>query len=630
MLARKRWLRPALYVLCGVALLAATPTRAENDLAKKAATESEARLKRDVTELASDELEGRGPTTKGINLAAEYIAYQFKKAGLKPGNPDGTYFQPFDIPGSVLDEEAKLKLTGPQKQDLELKQGVQFWPMGAGSAGKGKDEALVFAGYGITNKTQKYDDYDGLDVEDKVVVVLANSPPFQGGGGGGGGGPNPFNQSGSFRTKIQNAQTHKAAAILIVNDVATAKDGDDLVDFNFTAIRQGTGGIPAFHVKRAMAEKLLKSGADLDLTAVEAEINKDLKPHSAELKGWTAAFEIKMRHDQIHVKNVIGVLEGSGELANETVVIGAHYDHLGYGGAGGSLARLKKMAIHHGADDNGSGSTAVMELARRFSEYRKSSADNTKPCRRLVFMTFSGEELGLLGSAHYCKNPIFPLENTYAMLNLDMVGRLPKDPDTGKDKLLVEGSTTAKSFDALVDKLNKKYEFEMKKSDSFIPNSDHFSFYQKKVPVLFFWTGTHPDYHRPTDTADKINVAGMRRIVDLSEDVLLEFATSDKKLEYVTGKARTGRGGGDYPRMGFTPDYNEGSDKGVVVSAVNDGEPAAKAGIKGGDTIVELAGKPIKNMEAYMEVIRQQKKGDTIEVVIEREGKKQTVKVKLE
>jgi hypothetical protein len=624
MLAAKRWFCRSLYVVCGLALLAVAPTRGDNDTAKTAAAASEARLKRDVTYLASDELEGRGPTTKGINLAADYIAEQFKKAGLKPGNADGTYFQPFDIPGSVLDEPAKLQFTGPQKQEMELKQGVQFWPMGLGGAGKGKDEPLVFAGYGITNATQKYDDYDGIDVEDKIVVVLRDAPPTIGGG------QNPFAANASFRTKVQNAEKHKAAGLLILNDTATAKDGDDLLDFNYTAVRQGNATIPTFHLKRSVAEQMLKSGADLDLATVEAEINRDLKPHSVELKDWKAAFEIKMRHDQVHLKNVIGVLEGSGDLAKETVVVGAHYDHLGYGGAGGSMARMKKMAIHHGADDNGSGSTSVMELARRFAEIRTKGGADKKSYRRLVFMTYSGEELGLLGSAHYCKEPIFPLESTYAMFNLDMVGRLPKDKETGKEKLLVEGSTSATSFDELVDKVNKKYDFELKKSDKFIPNSDHASFYMKKVPVLFFWTGIHPDYHRPSDTADKINVEGMRRIVDMSEEVVLEFATSDKKLEYVAGKIGGGGGGGGYPRMGFTPDYNEAGDKGVKVSEVNEGQPAAKAGIKAGDTIVELAGKTVKNMEAYMEVIRQQKRGDTIEIVVERGGKKETLKVKLE
>jgi len=623
MLVRKRWLCSTLCLLCGVAFLVATPTRSENEIAKKTAAESEARLKRDVTYLASDELEGRGPTTKGLDLAADYIADQFKKAGLKPGNPDGTYFQPFDIPGSALVEPAKLTFAGPKKEALDLKQGEDFWPMGLGNAGKGKDLGVVFAGFGITNTTQKYDDYEGLDVEDKVVVVLRGMPTLNG--------QTPFRGQQGLQSKVTSAEKHKAAAIIIVNDVDSAKDGDDLVDFNFTAVRQGTGGIPTFMVKREVIEKLLKS-FDLDLTKLEETINKEKAPHSAELKGWAATFEIKMRHDHIHLKNVIGVLDGAGDLAKETVVVGAHYDHLGYGGAGGSLARLKKMAIHHGADDNGSGSTSVMELSRRFGELIK-DGDLAKSRRRMVFMTFSGEELGLLGSAHYAKNPIFPLESTYAMVNLDMVGRLPKDKDTGKEKLLVEGSTTAKSFDELVEAVNKKYGFELKKNDTFPANSDHFSFYQKKVPVLFFWTGIHPDYHRPTDTADKINVEGMRRIVDLSEDVLKELVASDKKLEYVAGKSGGGGGGrSDFPRMGFTPDYDATGDKGIVISAVNDGEPAAKAGIKAGDTIVEMAGSPMKNMETYMEVIRKQKKGDTIDLVIVRKGKteKETVKVKLE
>jgi C-terminal processing protease CtpA/Prc len=216
------------------------------------------------------------------------------------------------------------------------------------------------------------------------------------------------------------------------------------------------------------------------------------------------------------------------------------------------------------------------------------------------------------------------------MLNLDMVGRLPIDKDTGKAKLLVEGSTTAKSFDDLVEGLNKKYDFLLRKAPKIPANSDHFSFYQKKVPVLFFWTGTHADYHRPSDTADKINVEGMRRIVDMSEEVVQEFATSEKRPEYVANQAASPGGGPrNVPRLGIRFDYSE-EEKGAVVDEVSENMPAAKAGIKAKDIIVEIAGKPIKNVTTYMDAMSQQKRGETVEMIILREGKKVTVKVMLE
>ena len=607
-----RW--PMLLLLGALALQARLIPAADIPADIRAA-ESEARLKKDIFFLASDECEGRGPTTKGINIAANYIATEFKKAGLKPGNPDGSYFQPFTIPGAIQDAPAALAFKGPKDQTLDLKEGNQFYPMALGAAGKVADAAVFFAGYGTAAGPLKYDDYTDLNVEGKIVIVLRDVPrkPSKDKDT-----PQFPRNAGSLTGKIQRAEKAKAVAVLFVNDADTAKTGDDLLDFNYTAVGSTSGKIPAFHLKRSVLETMLKSNGK-DLATIEDAINQDLKPQSVELKGWTANLEVKMHRGKLPLKNLIGVLEGNGPLAKETVVVGCHYDHLGYGGAGGSLAGLKKMAIHHGADDNGSGTTSVMELARRFA------AMKDRQGRRLVFMCFSGEELGLDGSRYYAAHPLFPLEDTVAMFNLDMVGRLPKDKET----LLVEGSTTSKSFDELVDRINKKYHFAMKKSDKFLPNSDHYSFYTKKIPVLFLWTGIHPDYHRPTDTADKINIPGMRKIVDMSVDVLQQFTTEEKRYDYVPGKSGGGRSASSGPRLGIMPTYPDDG-MGVLLSGVGPGTPAEKAGLKMDDRIVELDGKPVKKLEDYMEVMSKQKAGNTIEAVVERAGKKLTVKIKLE
>jgi hypothetical protein len=613
-----QWLRrwPTLILLGGVALVAA-PLPAAEKTATTRDLQSEARLRRDVTFLASDECEGRGPTTRGIDLAAEYIAGEFRKAGLRPGGPDGSYFQPFTIPGAVLDAPARLALKGPLGQQIELKQGAHFQPMGLGKAGKFA-ASVVFAGYGITSTKPAYDDYAGLDVEDKVVVVLRGSPRA------GGAGAAELRQHAPFVNKMRNAGRHHAAALLVVNDAEAGHGGDDLLDFNFTALGPSPATLPVLHVRRSVLATMLRAATTESLGAIEKGIDRDLKPHSLELPGWTVTLDVKMRRDRIPVKNVVGVLEGDGPLARETVVVGAHYDHLGYGGAGGSLARLSRPAIHHGADDNGSGTTALMELARRFGEVPGRQG------RRLVFLAFSGEELGLLGSAHYVKQPLFPLADTVAMFNLDMVGRLTADGNTGKDKLLVEGNGTSKAFEDLVDRLGKMHgDFQMKKSSSLLPNSDHFSFYQKKVPVLFFWTGIHPDYHRPSDTADKINVRGMRRVVDVAEDAVGELATMPQRPGYEKVKVGGGVSPSRGPRLGIMPDYEEGG-KGLAVGGVSDGGPAARAGLKKGDLITAINDRPVKNIETYMEAMSAQKKGSTITVAILRDGKKQEVKVKLD
>lgn len=599
-------------VLLSVVLLAGASLTAAETTAKARNARTEERMRRDITFLASDVCEGRGPGTHGIDLAADHIAAEFKKTGLKPAGEDGSYFQPFTINANILDEPAHLTLSGPQGQSIALKQGVQFWPMGL-SGGGGDKASAVFAGYGITSEKGKYDDYDGLDVAEKIVVVLRGAPA-----------PADRDRSrelmrgATFTAKIANAEKHHAAAILIVNDADTARDGDDLLDFNYTAFARGTAKIPACHVRRAVLEKMLTGGADA-LTALEKDINRELKPRSQELTGWKVDVGVRVHRGKIDVKNIVGVLEGTGPLAKETVVVGAHYDHLGYGGAS-SLSGLKKMAIHHGADDNASGTTTMVELARRFA------AMPERQGRRLVFIAFSGEEMGLFGSDYYCKHPIYPLKETASMFNLDMVGRLRTDKDTGKPKLLTEGSGTAKPFLPLMDELAKKYDFKIINKPSGMGPSDHASFCGKEVPVLFVWTNYHDDYHRPSDTADKINVEGMRRIADLSEEAIVALTQMDKPA-YIKVKTASNRPSGG-PRLGIQVEDAEG--KGVLIRELEADQPAAKAGLKKDDRIVALAGKPVRTFTDLVTNLKSQKLGDTIEIGIVRADKPMTVKVKLE
>ncbi len=627
MIVRQWWLRwPALTLLGAAVLIAARAPAAEDsaEAAKKNA-ESEARLKRDIYFLASDACEGRGPMTKGFEKAAEYVANEFKKTGLKPGNPDGSYFQPFTVPGKVLEEPTRLALKGPAGQGMVLKEDVQF--VSIGLSGNGVVKApLVFAGYGLTvkNDTIDYDDYAGLNVEGKIVVVLRESP--RGGDRKALGLGTGFLRADptSLTAKLANAEKHKAAALLIVNDAETAKNGDDLFPYSYMAMGRITpASIPTVQIRRSVLQALLQSSAFLDLRDLEQDIDRELKPHSLELNGWSADLEVKIKTGEVALKNVVGVLPGNGPLAKEYVIISSHLDHLGYGGAFGSLARLRRPAIHHGADDNGSGSTSVMELARRFA------AIPDRQGRTLVFITFSGEEMGLIGSQYYANHPFFPIADTVANLNLDMVGRLRADKEGEKEFLLVEGANTGKDYKDLVDNLNKKYDLQLRYGRGVPGNSDHFSFYRQNIPVLFFWTGIHPDYHRPSDTADKINVPGMRKIVDLAEEVVTNFATREKRPEFVsvTRSQPSTPAESDYPRLGFIPSYADGGE-GVLLDGVNDNSLAAKAGLKKGDRIIEVAGKPVKSLENYVEVMRTIKAQGTLELTILREGKKEKVTVK--
>lgn len=610
----RRW---PLAAACAAIVMICLQARAANNAATNAIVED--RMRRDITFLASDECEGRGIDTKGINLAADYIAREFKKAGLKPivaGNPG--YFQPFTTAGNArLESPNTLSLRGPLGQTIELKLGVDFQAVGMSAAGK-VTAPIVFAGYGATAKEIGYDDFQGIDVAGKIVVILRKTPradnaavPFDG---------EKSAHHAALATKMVNADLHKAAAILFVNDRDTARSGDTLMAFSYTATATDGGQLMAVHVRRSVIDPLVQASLGGTLLDIERDIDRDLKPRSTPLAGWTASLEVNVKRNTLALKNVVGVLEGKGPLAKETVVIGAHYDHLGFG-TFGSLARDKKPAIHHGADDNGSGTTVLMELARRFSEIPNREG------RRLVFIAFSGEERGLLGSAHYCKSPLLPLADTVAMVNLDMVGRLREDKDDkNKDQLQVHGTGTAKTFDLLIEKVNERHGFKLRKIPGGFGPSDHASFYGKQVPVYFFFTGDHPDYHKPSDTAEKINVTGMRRVAALVEDVIVHLAAAPDRPEYVKVSGGTPSRGPKGPTIGIRPAY--GDDKpGVLVEGVLDGRPAAKAGLKDGDRIVELAGKPVKDLQSYMVLMATQKTGQPVEFVVLRDGKKIALKV---
>jgi hypothetical protein len=577
----------------------------------------EARMRADLAYLASDELEGRGIETKGIDLAADYIARKFVEAGLVPGGSDG-WHQPFLVHGAAkLDAPGKVTLHGPLGQTIALKPGVDFEVMGLSGAST-VNAPLVFAGHGAVAKDIDYDDYKDVDVTGKIAVVLRHTPrwnskelPFDG--------PRAAEHA-ELPKKQALAESRKAAAVIVVNDVTEVAGGDKLMTFDYLK-SAAASSIPAIHLRRAVLDMIFQSSLGAGLKEVERAIDRDLKPRGAPLAGWTATIETAVSRTTTSVKNVVGVLDGTGPLAKETIVIGAHYDHLGYGGRGSRAKDPKKKEIHNGADDNASGTAALIELARRFG------AAKERQGRRLVFIAFSAEETGLLGSQHYCnKEPLFPLETTAAMVNLDMVGRLRPDQKTGRDRLIVEGVGTAKGFEELVDKLNDNPGFTYVKRKGGTGPSDHDSFYRKKVPVLFFWTDSHEHYHRPTDDTETINFAGMRKITDLAEKSVAHLAADPKRPEYVHIASTMKMGAGKGPRLGIMPNYDEAK-PGLLVGGVSDDGPAAKGGVKAGDLIVEIAGRPVTNIETYMVIMGDQAAGRPLDIVILRGKDKVKLKV---
>jgi Peptidase family M28/PDZ domain/PA domain len=641
------------------------------------ATGVEARLARSAKYLSSDELEGRGVGTKGLNLAADYIAAQFREIGLKTDLFDGTPFQRFQmVTGATLGADNHIEFVGPKETEAKsartpLKLGQDFNPLAIGGSGK-FDLPLVFVGYGITSKDPKYDDYAGADVKGKAVIVLRHQPQQS----------NPHGLFGSkrsqhaaFRRKISNAYEHGAAAVIFTNDqfdaqkTATAMRqrweatidqiseartkfksidkpsaedwnqyeermqalADDLKKFTSEAHEaldpllpfEGAGSdptearnFPVLFVKPTALDPILRAASGKSLAELETQIDKDGTPHSQVLERWRITGETSIERQEAEVKNVLGVLEGSGPLAEETIVIGAHYDHLGYGGAGSAAPGVKE--IHNGADDNGSGTTVLIEVARRLA------ARSQHLPRRIVFIAFTGEERGLIGSARYVREPLFPLDRTVAMLNLDLVGRMESD------KLIVHGTGTAEEFDALVDRLASKQNFQLTKKPGGFGPSDHQSFYAAKVPVLFFFTGSHKDYHRPTDDFEKLNLAGMRRVADLVVDAAVTLAEAPARPRYLEEKAgETLGGGGDRPYFGSIPDFAQ-EQTGYALSGVSKGGPAERAGMKAGDIIIQFGESQIGNLEDFDSALRKYKAGDKVKVTVKRGDTPVTLEVLLD
>jgi hypothetical protein len=573
-----------------------------------------ARMKADLFYLAGEECEGRGLKTEGINKAADHIAAAFKAAGVKPAVTGGSYFQPFTMKETYLEAGPHaLTFAGPDGKQAAGEFGKTFSVTGLSGKGKvGGD--VVFAGYGLAIE-KKYDDFDGIDVKNKVVVILRQSPRVREK-------TNKFltdeerNTHSSLSAKITAAAKRGAAAVLFVNDLDMAGKDDPLVDFDYAKDDGKTGNMPVLHVKRALVDQVLAASSKT-LAALEGEIDKELKPRSLVVKGWTANTETAIGVRDIPAKNVIGSLEGNGPLAHETVVIGAHYDHLGRGEKG--TKEIGSSAIHYGADDNASGTTALIELARRFG------AKPNRQGRRLVFIAFSGEERGLFGSLHYCDKPLFPLKDTVAMLNMDMVGRVRPDDKTGKDRIVVGGVGSAKNFEKLLDDTNAKFGFQIDKSKSGTGPSDHTSFYMAKVPVYFFFSREHPEYHTPKDKPETINLAGVAKVTDMVEQMTTAIATEKDRPEYVPGMHGSMSGGPTGPKLGLMPSYNEGSD-GMEVSGIVPGGAAEAAGMKKGDVIKAIDGKPVKNVQDYMKVMAGTKRGEPVEITLERDGKPLKVK----
>ena len=567
-----------------------------------------------VDYLADDALQGRGLGSDGIERAADYIAHQFEAIGLSPAGDDDTYFQSFEV--SLAPQRTGRSYLRVEEADIDVESEGDFVPFFfSGDARFSGD--LVFAGYGIVNPDKHHDDFAHLDVTGKVVLMLRREPPSWGEQGGDG-----YTPHAQFSNKVYNAKDRGAVAVLIANQ--RPADGDEDRLMRWMAMPGGGGyGLPALHVTRKLADRLLAAGGVADLDTLQSRLDGG-RYASSVVDGIKLEGNPGIKRQRATTRNVIGLLRGTGPLADEVVVIGGHYDHLGNvvprpGFGANRRTETPKPQIHNGADDNASGTAGVIELARALA--RRSNLN-----RSVLFIAFSGEESGLLGSKYFVKHPSIALNRIDAMLNLDMIGRLPKDKPT----IQVFGTKAADQFEHLIEHVAEQRRLTIRENASAIGPSDHTSFYREKIPAMHFFTGLHADYHRPGDDTDKINVDGAISVLNMVYDVAVAICNDEHRLTYhkVTERARIPGRGGFRVRMGIYPSYADG-DTGLVVDGVVDDGPAARAGMKSGDAIIRIGTSDVANIRDYMGALRNNKPGDTVSVVVKRGDSKLTLEVKL-
>lgn len=566
--------------------------------------------------LASPELRGRGNGTPELARAAEYIAAQLKRYSVQPLGSGGSFFQPFEATTDVkLGPRNRLSVQLPEgNRQYEVERDYLILGFSEEESVRGE---VVFAGYGITAPEYGYDDYQGLDVEGKVVLVLDHEPHELIEGGAFEGTKITFHAA--FQSKAANAKRHGAAALLLVADAANHAGASGMLAERLRYRRRQAEelGIVALEVAPEIATAML-AARGLDPIAVQREIDQRLSPASRPL-GLSVELSLDVTPVKSEVRNVVGVLRGAGPKADEYVIIGAHYDHLGLG-SHGSLAPESIGTPHPGADDNASGTAVLLELAQLFSKSQKRLG------RSLIFIAFAGEELGLRGSGYFIKNPPVPLEKVVAMVNLDMIGRVREG------RLYVGGAGTSPAFPPLLERANRRVRLDLKTTASAVSASDHMQFELKGIPVLFFFSGLHADYHRPSDTWDKIAIEALEKVADLVYLVVEELSRAPERPPYmrIEHSMPVSTGGSGYgPYFGSIPDFSDDI-AGVRFAAIRDGSPAARAGLRAGDILIEFDGKPIENLQDFTYALRSRQPGDEVEVVVLREGRKIKARVRLE
>lgn len=552
--------------------------------------------------LASDELKGRLPGTEGDIQSAEYIRDALESWGLVPAVDNG--LQSFEIVSSLETGNSNKLIINDKPVPPE-----KFMPL-AFSESAELEAKLAFTGYGfdIQSDTLNWNDYDNINVKDKWVMFLRADPEVD----------DPlsnFANVSADRDKVMMAKDKGAGGVLMVS----GKGLDDMDEFESLAKGEYSTGIPVFRIKREIANLILGEN-NVSIDELEEKLNKTYSSHSFEMdcliKGTAELIEKK-----VTTQNVLMTLPGNDPvLKDEYLIIGGHFDHLGMGGPGSSSRAVDTVAIHYGADDNASGIAAMLEIAEKF-------ADNSDNARSIIFAGFSAEEMGLLGSKYLVDHMPVETDRVNAMINLDMVGRLKES------KILqVGGVGTAQELKEIITQLTDSALIKLTLSEEGYGPSDHSSFYGKDIPVLFFSTGAHLDYHTPYDTPDKINYDGLVIISELVYEISSELAGNNKKLVFMEAGPKTLTNRGMRRKgvtLGIMPDFAGNIKNGLRADFVTPGRPANLGGMKKGDIIVAINGKTINNIQDYMFRLSKLEHGETIQVEVLRGDKKELLLIAL-
>ena len=603
----RRWV--AAFLLAALSIAAVQAESTEPKLAPADPT----RYLNDIKALTDPKMEGRGDDTKGISLAMQMLADRYKSLGLDPAGTQG-FLQPFTVVtgAKMVGTNTLHEQTNGAAKDLKLD--VDFRPFSYSDSGD-ITAPLVFVGYGVTADESHYDDYANLDVKGKIVLMLRYEPKTLSHG-------RDFTDHATFISKAINARNHGAKAVILVNGQGRDRQAPDaLLRFGSTSGPENVGVI-YLQAKNDVAQTWF-TAAGKSLADLQNQIDSSGKPASfvfSDAIRLSVSTHVEPTHNT--VDNVLAYLPGQ---TNEYIVIGAHYDHLGYGHYD-SLAPSQIGTIHPGADDNASGTAGVLELARLLAPLKG------KLHRGILFSSYAGEELGLLGSADWVKNPTRPIGQAVAMINMDMIGRIKGE------KVFIGGIGTGSTFPAVLADAEKGTDFHFESSFGGDSSSDHTSYISAKIPALFFFSGLHSDYHRPSDTWDKINAPDAAHLLDMVAKVAIElddeqarptFAAVAPPADAHSGPA-TSTAGGYGPYFGSVPDFGESEEHGVRFADVEAESPAAKAGLKAGDVLTRFGNSPINNLYDFTDALRAAKVGDEVQVTVQRDGKPLTVLVHLE